>query len=342
MGPSSMPVWVEPLDAHAGDEGITLFGSAAWRGVLRESYGFSFFRVRGGGAATLPFATTGGRLRARAVSLPFADYLCTDTVPPADYRALADAVRAAHPELPIVLKTTYPHDAEGLGAVVRKAYYHRVPTAAGTDVEQGLSGSFRRGVRKAQREGVRIERATDEEAVGAFYDLHRGLRFGKFGSLPQPMRFFEAIRKGFMTAGRGFVLLARHRGRVVAALVALRHRDVLYYKFGASAEDALGVRPNNLLFRELLHHAVAEGYAAVDLGLSGAGPSYAGLRRFKEALGGRAQPVTYFRLDPPGYDAAAEQELGALLSALSRAVVEHHLGPDPTDAFSELLYPYFA
>jgi hypothetical protein len=202
--------------------------------------------------------------------------------------------------------------------------------------------SFQRCVEQAEEAGLTVERSTTPEAMSDFYALHRQLRFGKFGKIPQPRRFFEAIRQEFMEPGNGFVLQARDRDRTVGALVALRHRNALYYKFGASDKEALDDRPNHLLLDWLMHHAVDVGADRVDLGLSGAGDAYEGLRWFKASFGGVPHPVTYFRTDPPGYDDAAEQELGDLLGSLTQHVVKHDLDADATDDFSSLLYPYFA
>jgi hypothetical protein len=340
---------IESLDSQATDveeipwlSASTLFESAAWRRVIKQTYGFSFYHAHDGVSASLPFAVTKSQLRPRVVSLPFSDYVTTDSLGPATYRDLTETVREAHPGHPLVLKTTFPHDTEGLGAVTRKSYYHRVPTPSHEEVDGNMKSSFRNKMRQARRANVRVERTTSAEAMGGFYDLHRSLRFGKFGKIPQPRRFFREIRREFLLNENGFVMQATRGGEVIAALVALRHRDVLYYKFSASAKKHLEHRPNNLLMHALLHHAVEQDLEAVDLGLSGAGPSYKGLRRFKESLGGQPRPVTRFRLDPPNYDDAAERELNNLLGNLSEAVVDHELDVEATDAFSERLYPFFA
>lgn len=311
--------------------------------VLARTYDLSFGVAHAEDhAAALPYATLDSALHRRVVSLPFSDYLNTDDVPAEAYQALRDTLREEHPEAPVVLKTTYPHDTTGLGRVNRKAYVHVVPTGSHEEVEANMRSSFQRCVKQAKDAGLTVEPSTTPDAMSNFYALHRQLRFGKFGKIPQPRRFFEEIRTAFMEDGNGFVLQAQKAGQTVGALVALRHRNVLYYKFGASDKDALDDRPNHLLFDWLTHYAVDVGAGHVDLGLSGAGDAYEGLRRFKASFGGVPHPVTYFRTDPPGYDDAAENELGDLLGSLTERVVEHDLDPEATDAFSSLLYPYFA
>jgi len=334
---------VESLPDDNSTPAPSLFESNAWRRVLERTYGLSFHQAhRDGIEATLPFATTTSALRARAVSLPFSDYVVTEETEPSVYHTLVEEVRAAYPSVPLVVKTTYPHDIDSLGSTDQKGFYHRVPTPSHDRVDDNMRSSFQRGVRKAKREDVTTDWATGPEALSAFYDLHRSLRFGKFGKIPQPRRLFREIRRAFFEEDRGFVMQARRHGTVIGALVALYHRDTLYYKFGASAKEALDHRPNNLLFHDLLHHGVDAEVKAVDLGYSGAGPSYQGLRRFKESFGGRRQPITTFRFDPPDHDPEAEAELDEFLGDLTDTIVDQGLDEEATDAFSELIYPYFA
>jgi hypothetical protein len=346
-----MPLTPLPPDAALSPPppAASLFASIRWRQVLDATYDLSFYQAvlpedeaRDGYAPALPVATFNRDLAPRVVGLPFSDYLDTDGCDVSSFRTLINEVRAAFPARPLVVKTTFPHDTEGLGAVDRRAVRHRVPTPSHEGVDEAMRSSFQRNVRQARRAGVSTTRAQSLEAVGTFYDLHRRLRFGKFNKIPQPRRFFDAIHDAFFATDNGFVLQALRNDTVIGSLVVLRHRDVLYYKFGASAREALEHRPNNLLFYDLLHYAVDAGAVAVDLGLSGAGPSYEGLRFFKESFGGQPSPVTCFRTNPPGYDDSAEQELNDLLGAVTHAVAEHNLGADATDDISQALYPYFA
>ena len=330
------------------ESGPTLFESTAWRRVIEKTYGFTFHRAcleqnETESSAQLLFATTESDLRPRAVSLPFADYVDTDSLEPETYRQLAREVKESFPATPLVLKTSYPHDTTGLGNCVRRAYCHRVDTASQDTVMNNLTSSYRNKVRQAKRADVSAERKTSEGAImHTFYELHRALRFEKFGKVPQPKSFFRAIYEEFVSKGKGFVMSAQRNGETIAALVALEHEEVVYYKFSASAKEHLEYRPNNLLTYELLQYAAEREFSAVDLGLSGAGKSYRGLRKFKESFGGQPFPITYFRVDPPGHDEAKENELDDLLGQLTETVVEQRLDAEDTDAVSEILYPYCA
>lgn len=329
-------------DADAGSLG-SLFSSRLWLRVLSETYGFPLFQaVDRAGATRLPFAVPNRSLLSHAISLPFSDYLETSSISVSAYQRLLHTIADAYPTAPVICKTTYSPSTDGLGDVDREAMYHRVPTSSHQAVDEQMRSSFLRNVRQSRECGVTIDRSTSSEALSQFYRLHRSLRFGKFGIIPQPKSFFESIRTVFLKQERGFVLRAHRRGRVIGAFLILQHGSMLYYKFGASAVDALDYRPNNLLFHTLLHSAVDRDMKAVDLGLAGTSDEYAGLRRFKESFGGRPHPVTQFRIDPPGYDVERERELQNVFGQVTDAVVEHDANPDVTDAVSQALYPYFA
>lgn len=320
----------------------SLFQSAAWHDVLRAAYGFEVTFVDDDEGRSLPLVLTERALAPRVVSLPFSDYVDTHAWSPDAFADLLGRVRERFPAHPLIVKTTFAPGELPLGEVTREACVHRVDTSDGTGLEEPMRSSFLRGVRKAERAGIALRRSQTREALQRFYQLHAALRLRKFGSIPQPRRFFDAVYDGFLETGRGFILEAAYEEQTVASLIALKAGGLLYYKFGASDADHLDLRPNNLLFHRLVHLAHEEGCAALDLGLSGSGAAYDGLRRFKASFGGRPHPITWFRVDPPGYDRAREREFFSLLSGLTDALVEHAADPATLEAVSNQIYPYFA
>src|SRR4029453_12938871 len=116
---------------------------------------------------------------------------------------------------------------------------------------------IRRGIKKAEREGVTTRVGTDVAALDAFYRLH--LRTRRRQGVPiQPKRFIRSFEELF-ERDLGYVLVARHERRAIAAAVFLSYRGALTYKYGASDERFLGVRPNHLIFAEAIRAACAEG-----------------------------------------------------------------------------------
>src|SRR5581483_8890984 len=122
----------------------------------------------------------------------------------------------------------------------------------------------RRGARLAQESGVTIRRATDRDAIDAFFRL-QVLTRRRLGVPTQPRSFFRGLANLFDHA-LGFVLLAELDGRAIAANIYLQHRTRLTYKYGASDPAHLGKRPNDLLHLEGLRIACETGCQVLDLG----------------------------------------------------------------------------
>ena len=318
-----------------------LFYAPAWIQVMTDTYGFRFFTALNTETNDfIIFALVDRPVGPKIVSLPFSDYTLIDLEQAAP---LLTAIRQAYPTVSIVLRVATGISAPAvLGEPVRQAYYHRVDTTPSDTTERQLSGSFRRGVRKAQKAGVQVQQSYDQEALREFYVLYHQLRIHKFESIPQPYVFFEQVWEKFIRDRQGFILQARREGQMIAAIVVLRHKNVWYYKFGCSAMDSLEHRPNNLLFAELIRMATETAEIdEIDLGLSGTGESYAGLVRFKESMGGQRLHITYYEQQPTDYDPGPEKAFKAMLSSLTEVMVQNELDIQATDQFSQIIYPYF-
>jgi lipid II:glycine glycyltransferase (peptidoglycan interpeptide bridge formation enzyme) len=86
--------------------------------------------------------------------------------------------------------------------------------------------------------------------------------------------------------------LARHQGSVLAASIAVRVGDHVWYSYGASADHDRRLKPSNALQWRMLSDAHAAGAGVYDLRGIGASldaddPLF-GLTRFKLGSGGRA------------------------------------------------------
>jgi hypothetical protein len=88
--------------------------------------------------------------------------------------------------------------------------------------EENLFRSFRestrRNVAKAFKQGVEARVETSAQSVRIFYGL-QCLTRKKHGLPPQPLRFFMKLWEHVLRAGKGFVVLAYHRGHVVSGAV---------------------------------------------------------------------------------------------------------------------------
>jgi lipid II:glycine glycyltransferase (peptidoglycan interpeptide bridge formation enzyme) len=150
--------------------------------------------------------------------------------------------------------------------------------------------SVQRKIRRAEREGLRLEEGSSESLLDSFWQLFLLTRW-RHRAPPPPKRWFRNLINGF---GEAAMLRVAHKGRrPVAAIFTIRHRDTLVYKYGCS-----GARLNNLggmpfLFWSAIQYAKREGLYRFDLGCSDCDNS--GLITFKDRLGAARSTLTYWR-----------------------------------------------
>lgn len=296
LDPVADPRWVQFL---ARASGAGPFHHPAWLALLRRSYRYPVEAIcvlDGDGEITagVPLARVESRLTGRRlVSLPFSD-ACSPLLGagpgPEASPALLEALRAERARTGLDLELRAGVRGIVGGHVVPRFLGHRL--ALGDDpavVEHTMRPQVRRGIAKARREGVSVVRATDRAALETFYTLH--LRTRRRQGVPtQPKSFITAFEELF-ALGLGFVLVSRHEGRPIAAAVFLSFGGTLLYKYGASDERHLAVRPNNLLFAEAIRAGCAMGCRELDFGRTDL--DNAGLAAFKRSWGATETTLEY-------------------------------------------------
>jgi hypothetical protein len=172
---------------------------------------------------------------------------------------------------------------------------HKIELGVGQEkLFERMESAVRRGVRKAEKTGVKINFDTGEESMRTFFKLHCGTR-RRHGLPPQPWRFFLNIHRHLLKAGQGFIATAQLESRPLAAAVFFRHGCQALYKFGASDYAFQNMRPNNLVMWAAIKHCAERGLAALNLGRTSV--SNEGLRRFKIGLGAEEQEIRYAKYD---------------------------------------------
>lgn len=318
-----------------------LFYSYSWLQTLEDTYGFDIQVLTDDkDAFIMAFCPVTDVRGSRIINLPFSDYTPSCELNVEDYNRILEFLKDQYPSSSIIMKTDLPGSASINAKVSREAVYHTIPII--DENTPSKSSSFKRNTRKALEQGLNFRITSDHSALENFYTLYHQLRFEKFNSIPQPMSFFNSIYQNFINRGNGFILEVLYNNKVIASSIVLQHGTVLYYKFGCSAEDHLGKKPNNLLFSELISYAKENKITEVDLGLSGTSKAYEGLRRWKESMGGIPHPVTYWEFKPETVDLEREQKVLKNLDKLTQSMIDSKLNPRQTSAFSEKIYPLFA
>jgi len=172
---------------------------------------------------------------------------------------------------------------------------HEVSLTGGAEVILSrCESSVRRAIRKAEKSKVRTDVFRSLDSVRTYYKLHCQTR-RKHGVPPQAFSFFKSIFEYVIKPGGGFVCLAHHEDRPVAAGIFLHHGRVGMYKFGASDEASLHLRGNDLVMWAAMRACSALGCDVFSMGRTA--PENGGLRRFKCGFGAQEKQIVYHRYD---------------------------------------------
>ena len=304
--PLSAPVIVNPLEQLQWDAQLealpeaTLFHGTGWARVLSETYGHRpvyFCRYAGGRLQqVLPVMEVSSALTGRrGVSLPFADF-CSPLNGGAEDLSELYAFAMEHGRQ----RNWRYLEARGRfnrwrGATPSVSFFgHTIHLGGDSGMFREMDGAMRRGIRKAEQSKVQIEFGKTDEDMRVFFSLHRHSR-RRHGLPPQPVEFFDNIARHIFGAGHGFVAIARHEGRPIAAAVFFHTGHLGLYKFGASDYRFQHLRPNNLMMWEAIKHCTSLGLTELHLGRTSLFND--GLRHFKLGFGAVEETIQYAKYD---------------------------------------------
>jgi hypothetical protein len=300
------PVIVNPLEQPRWDEQVatlpeaTFFHGTAWARVLRDTYSHQpvyFCRYAGEQLQQLlPVMEVSSPLTGRrGVSLPFADF-CSPLNGGVEDLSELYAFAMEHGR-----KRNWRYlEARGRfnrwsGATPSVSFFgHTIHLGGDSGMFRGMDGAMRRGIRKAEQSKVQVEFGKSAEDMRVFFALHRHSR-RRHGLPPQPVEFFDNIARDVFGPGHGFVAIARHEGRPIAAAVFFHSGQLGLYKFGASDYQFQHLRPNNLLMWEAIRHCATMGLTDLHLGRTSLFND--GLRHFKLGFGALEETIQYAKYD---------------------------------------------
>jgi CelD/BcsL family acetyltransferase involved in cellulose biosynthesis len=286
----------------------SVFAHPAWLGLVGTRYRYSMSALcianeTGEIVAGIPLALVSSRLTGRrVVALPFSDVCPPVYVEGADERvtgALSRALAAERERCRLDIEVRWRMDDVPGAHVVGVFLSHSLALEPDADavLARASKSQVRRAITKARREGVVAEPATSRAALADFYSLHEQTR--RRQAVPvQPRNFILRFEELF-ARGLGYVMISRHEGRPIAAAVFLTHGGTLTYKYGASDESFLDLRPNHVLFAEAIRLGCEAGLHRLDFGRTD--PKNEGLARFKRSWGAEEEQLAYTHLSdrPP-------------------------------------------
>jgi CelD/BcsL family acetyltransferase involved in cellulose biosynthesis len=127
-----------------------------------------------------------------------------------------------------------------------------------------LKSSLRWAIRKARRLGLGTRRGHDQ--LDEFYEVLAENMHRKGAPVQGRMMMREVLR--VFGDAADVVTVRDGNGAVVGGAMCLVHRDVISVPFASSRQECFRMRPNDLLYWEMIEHACHRGMRRFDFGSS--------------------------------------------------------------------------
>jgi hypothetical protein len=298
--PLTDPRWGEFLQRHPRS---SVFHTVEWLNALHRTYGYEPIGfTTSPSRADLQNAALFCRIDSwltgrRLVSLPFSDH-CDLLIDNANDLAAFPTVllKTTHKEnlRYIEIRPTSQFDTAGLGSHSSYSYcLHQIDLQPSLDrlFSNCHKGSTQRKIRRAEREGLVYLEGRDEFLLNSFYYLSLLTR-RRHVVLPHPRTWFESLIDSFGSALK--LRVAFKDKHPIAAILTLRHKDTLVYKYGCSDVRFHELGGVHLLFWRTIEEAKRDGLSVFDLGRSEW--THNGLITFKDRWGASRSELRYFRI----------------------------------------------
>ena len=255
----------------------SLYHGSHWAELISKSYSYkpeylALVENDGSIKSAVPLFIVQSRLTGkRVVSLPFSD--CSDflTRKPEETRELfkhifelSNEKKISHVEIrarknPEFLLST-PFSSV-------KSYKNHI-----LSLDENLSSINRKfhkktlyDIAKAEKSGLQIRFAENENDMKCFYNLYAGTR--KFhGLLPQPYGFFKNMWLIFRRENKIDMLFAMDGKKAIAGILLLKFKDIVYYLYAGMDRERANKRPSYFLLWRAISFAHDQKFKYFDFG----------------------------------------------------------------------------
>jgi CelD/BcsL family acetyltransferase involved in cellulose biosynthesis len=293
------PRWDAFLQAHPR---ASVFHSSAWLSALSRTYGYepiAFTTTPPGQSLqnALVFCRVESWLTGRRlVSLPFSDHCEPLVDTDHDLRVLTAALEQEstreqwryleiRPLKPFEMAIPLHHTAVPYT-------FHQLDLGPDIDTlfRKCHKSSTQRKIRRAEREGLKYSEGSTEALLDHFYELFVLTR-KRHKLPPPPRRWFANLMDCCGDALK--IRVASHQGRPIAAMLTIRYKETLVYKYGCSDSRFNNLGSMHFLFWRAIQDAKASRLRLFDFGRTDADQQ--GLITFKNRWGATQSVVTYSR-----------------------------------------------
>jgi hypothetical protein len=285
----------------------SIFHTVAWLDALRRTYGYYPIAYTTSPPDTglrsgLVFCRVASCLTGRRlVSLPFSDHCAPLLDDAADWSSFMSGVDQILRREEVRYLELRPRDAvEGTASLFRsdRTYcFHQVDLRPDLDTlfESLHKDSLQRTIRRAEREGLTCEEGGSEALLNSFWQLFLLTR-RRHQAPPPPKQWFRNLMD---CLGEAAAMRVAFKGRQpVAAVITLRHKETLVYKYGCSDRQFHNLGGMPLLFWRCIQEAKRDGLSVFDLGRTDCDNT--GLITFKDRWGAARSVLTYSRFAAGG------------------------------------------
>lgn len=154
------------------------------------------------------------------------------------------------------------------------------------EVWNGFSKSRRKGIRQAQRAGIKVKKVSTAEEMEILYDLIQKT-YSRVQIPVASKSLFTSAFKNLSDKKMILPLLAYKKGIPIAGRIALCYMHTIYDWYAGDEEGYRDEHANELLVWEFLKHGVEGSYKIFDFGGAGHPDEKYGPREFKRRFGGK-------------------------------------------------------
>jgi Acetyltransferase (GNAT) domain len=284
-----------------------VFHSAAWLQALRQSYGYRpVVYSSTASRAVLQDGLVLCEVRSwltgrRMVSLPFSDHCDPLVDDPNVLGEMLSTLRAQASNMGWRYIEMRPFLSLSCGysrfRTAEQYFHHELDLSPSLDT---LFCSFhkdstQRKIRRAEKENLSFQEGSTNSLLKAFYSLFLLTR-RRHCIPPQPLRWFRNLISAFKEDLQ--IRVAFKADRPVAAILTLRHKGTLTYKYGCSDARMNNLGGTQMLFWRAIQDAKKRGLVQFDLGRSDI--TNTGLVTFKDRWGASRTEMSYLRYYPGG------------------------------------------
>jgi CelD/BcsL family acetyltransferase involved in cellulose biosynthesis len=339
LNPLTDSRWPEFLDRHPS---ASIFHTPGWLTALQRTYGYEPLVLTSsppGAELTdgIAFCRISSNLQGtRLISLPFSDH-CE---PLANSDACLQRLLAELGPWQAQMSCRYselrplraiPAATAGFGPGASFFMHELALQSDAAAVFRGFSkDSIQRKIKRGERENLVCKEGRSKDLIEAFYRLQLLTR-RRHGLPPQPMEWFEELAR---CLGESMKIRAAFRDGVpIAAIVTLRFKQTMVYKYGSSDAAHHNTGALQLLFWNAIRESIDSGLECFDFGRSDLDND--GLVTFKDRWGATRSLLAYWN-NPPVSGASRNSFIRPLAQSIFQRV------PDPLlTVAGRLLYKHF-